>query len=890
MRRGQARPFIATSRLRRSLSLTTRTFSRSILDVSARFFLVLQVFIFASSSLWSADYEEARQLFRTGKYDEAMAVAQAEVDRGVWNELWPRLLLESQLMTGRYEEALLTYEKSITKFSNSLRLRMLGAEVYRWNNKSVQAKEQLAVIPELLQRMPWRYSGKDELVPLGQYFVTEGEDPKKVLELCFDQALKEDPKLVEAHVASARLALAKHDDQVASQSLKKALQLDDSDPEIFFLLAKSWSNSDAEKATEYLRKSIELNPVYIPSLLYQAESRIDAEDYATAELALKEVEKVNAKHPMLWALRAVIAHFEGRYKEEGEHRSKALSTWALNPEVDHVIGRMLSQHYRFRESVQYQRRALEMDPNFVPAQSQLAQDLLRLGETVDGWKVVDRVRTQDPYDVSIFNRKQLLSRLAKFDTLETEGFVVRMDAREAKIFGNEVLDLLRQARRTLTEKYAVELEEPIFVEIFPRQKEFAIRTFGMPGGEGFLGVCFGRLITANSPTALQVDSNWKSVLWHEYCHVITLQKSKNKMPRWLSEGISVYEERQRNATWGQSMDPTYREMILGEDLVPVSKLSGAFLSPKSPMHLQFAYYQSSMVVEYWVEKYGLDKLQRVLEDSSVGMPINESLARYSGGIEALDAEFETYIRELAKNLSPDVDFSKTDMPKDKDPEVLTKWIQSNPNNYWAIRTGAQMAFQTKQLDRAVELAQQWIKLYPNDTGEDGPYRMLALIHEQRGDTELEEAMLRKIAERTPDCTDTLLRLMEMERQRQNWDQALEWCQRLIEIQPMKIVLHETKAMAAENLHRHDSAAEALSALLELDPIDPAGIHFRNARALHAVQRPLEAKRQVLRALEESPRYTEALSLLLEIQAAIPNENPSEDSIDSSQEASKESGL
>ncbi|MFN9984038.1 MAG: hypothetical protein ACK52S_00670, partial [Pirellula sp.] len=109
------------------------------------------------------------------------------------------------------------------------------------------------------------------------------------------------------------------------------------------------------------------------------------------------------------------------------------------------------------------------------------------------------------------------------------------------VYKRQVVELLQNARQVLVPKYGATLQEPIFVEIFPRQQEFAIRTFGMPGGQGFLGVCFGRLITANSPSALQVDSNWKSVLWHEYCHVVTLQKTKNKMPRWLSEGISVYE-------------------------------------------------------------------------------------------------------------------------------------------------------------------------------------------------------------------------------------------------------------------------------------------------------------------------------------------------------------
>ena len=111
------------------------------------------------------------------------------------------------------------------------------------------------------------------------------------------------------------------------------------------------------------------------------------------------------------------------------------------------------------------------------------------------------------------------------------------------------------------------------MEIFPEQKDFAVRTFGMPGGEGFLGVCFGSVITANSPASQGGSpSNWKAVLWHEFCHVVTLHKTNNKMPRWLSEGISVYEERQADPAWGQSMNRRYREMILDGGLTPVSEL------------------------------------------------------------------------------------------------------------------------------------------------------------------------------------------------------------------------------------------------------------------------------------------------------------------------------
>ena len=115
---------------------------------------------------------------------------------------------------------------------------------------------------------------------------------------------------------------------------------------------------------------------------------------------------------------------------------------------------------------------------------------------------------------------------------------------------------MTRAKRDLCAKYDVQLKGPVIVEMFPKQEDFAIRTFGLPGGAGFLGVCFGTVITANSPASQGSSPTcWESTLWHEFCHVVTLNKTHNRMPRWLSEGISVYEERQANPTWGQDINP-----------------------------------------------------------------------------------------------------------------------------------------------------------------------------------------------------------------------------------------------------------------------------------------------------------------------------------------------
>jgi len=809
------------------------------------------------------ELEDVRAKMRQGQYEEAIEAAFIQVEKRVWNEAWPRLLIEGYLTQGKYSEALAVYERAIERFGDSLRLRLLGAQVYHFNNEPVKASRQLDDIEGMLQRSPWKYSNRNDLIPLGEFFLLRGEDPKQVLKICYDQAIQLNPKNAEAHVATARMALAKNDAQVAAQAIEQALRLEQNDPEIYYLASRAWSGSDSEKQSSYLKQSLQTNPKFIPSLLFAAESQMDSEQYGVAKELLDEVEAVNPKHPTMWALRAAMAHLLGDFEREGNARRHALEAWSLNPEVDHTIGKHLSLHYRFREGSAYQRRALAMDANYAPARAQLAQDLLRLGETDEGWGLVDGVRKSDPYDVSIFNLKQLQAKLERFATLEIPGFVIRMDAVEAKVYGGEVKQLLSQARETLVQKYGVQLEEPIFVEIFPRQQEFAIRTFGLPGGAGFLGVCFGRLITANSPAALRVDSSWQSVLWHEYCHVVTLQKTKNKMPRWLSEGISVYEERARDSAWGERLDPTYREMLLSDDLVPISRLSGSFLQPKSPLHLQFAYYTSSLAVEFWIERFELKGLQRLLDDLAVGMRPEEALKRLPGSLDALDQEFLEFARQKALAWNPETDFTK---PNPEELAALDDWLAEHPRSYWGWRERMAKRIAENRWDEALQAGQVLKELWPQDNSELGVYDALATIQRKLGNADGEREALGQLVEFAAAPRAGLLRLIEIDTQREDWPNVLRWSERLQGIAPLQSELQWSRSNAAEMVGEHRTAIAALEALSAMDPIDPSLVQFRLAKNLHAIGQQAEAKRCCLLALEESPRFREALELLVALQS------------------------
>ncbi|MCH5375128.1 MAG: hypothetical protein JJ992_14240, partial [Planctomycetes bacterium] len=623
--------------------------------------------------LRAADLAEAEAALNSGQYQRCRELATGAIEEAPWSENWRMLKIRSEMAMGAYADALDSLEQALTRHQTSLPLRLLGREVYLVNDRPEMAAAMLDQIDALIQRYPWRYSDAASRITVGRVLVLQGVDARQILELVYDRAKKADANLVEAYVASGDLALLKQDYAVAADEFARALRLSPDDADIHFRAAQAYADSDSEAASHALARALELNPQHVDSLLLEVDNRIDAERYDEAAELLDRIDGINPSHPIAWAYRAVIAHLAADGDGESCCRQMALCAWSTNPAVDHLIGRKLSQKYRFAEGAEYQRRALAMDANYLPAKLQLSQDLLRLGREEDGWRLAEVVHQRDGYNVLAYNLVTLQDTMDRFRTLKEGQFVVRMQADEAQIYGAEVLELLRSAHDHLCAKYEIAIDEPIVVEIFPEQKDFAIRTFGLPGGAGFLGVCFGNVITANSP-ASQGDSpsNWQSVLWHEFCHVVTLHKTANKMPRWLSEGISVYEERQANPTWGQSMTPRYREMILDGQLTPVSRLSGAFLNPPSPLHLQMAYYESSLVVEYLVGRYGMDLLKRLLVDLSVGMPINDSLQRYVGSLDALDDEFDAYARRLAEQLGAQLDWTRPD--KISDPASVAAFL------------------------------------------------------------------------------------------------------------------------------------------------------------------------------------------------------------------------
>ena len=299
-----------------------------------------------------------------------------------WNEPFRQLQIKAALARGKHAEAISALEDALRRFPASVGLHMLGYEAYRQSGRDQDATAALDAIERLFQGWPRRYATAPGLVTLGRYFLIRGLDAKKVLDQFYDPVTKQQPGFIDGHLATAELALDKEDFALAADTLRKAPKEAGDDPRYHYLLARALADGDRAGSEKALEAALKLNPRHTDSLLLRADLLIDGERYAEAEQVLKQVFEVDSAEPRAWAYRAVLAHLRSDNTAETARGPPALERWTSNPEVDHIIGRKVSQKYRFAEGAAAQRQALALDPSYMPAKIQLCQDLLRLGDEI----------------------------------------------------------------------------------------------------------------------------------------------------------------------------------------------------------------------------------------------------------------------------------------------------------------------------------------------------------------------------------------------------------------------------------------------------------------------------------------------------------------------------
>ena len=686
----------------------------------------------------------------------------------------------------------------------------------------------------------------------------------------FRRAAAVTPQDPAINTAWGELFLEKYNMQDAVRSFQSALNADPKWVPAHVGLARALVSENPSDAAEMARHAIDLDESSEAAHLLLAELALDERRYDDASLMTEQALSITANSFEARSFRAAIAYIEDRIDE---FEAEVTGVLALNPrygEIYRVTGAQAASHYRFDEAVALVRKALDLSPGSPLAQAELGMHLLRTGDEVGARENLDQSFEADPFNIITFNLLRMLDAVDEFETIRKGNLVVRLHPDEFPVMSDYVVSLASQALETIGGRYGVEVDGPILIEVFPRHDDFAVRNLGLPGMIGALGACFGRVVTMDSPRARPPGTfNWQATLWHEMAHVITLQMSRNRVPRWLTEGISVYEEGLAKAAWGRNMELTFAQALESGETLPLRQLNAGFTNPET---ISLAYYQASLLVEHLVDVYGDNMLHGMLRSYAEGLDTEAALEQVAGtDFDELQETFDVALEErfggLRRALRQPVSGALPEAGTHLD--MLNALATSYPASYAIQVTYGHALYSAGELDAAVDVLERALALVPLATGASSPRALLAeiAIKQGRRDRAMNElAGLLGYDHQDLESARQLAALAEGTGHREYQQVAYE---RIIEIDPFDVVPHAALGRLALDSGEIEKAVQEFRVALAAGPVDVVVAHCDLAESLILVGKMDEAKRHALAALEIAPSYERGQELLLRTVGEVP---------------------
>lgn len=484
---------------------------------------------------------------------------------------------------------------------------------------------------------------------------------------------------------------------------------------------------DFERTEEFLARALDHNPRCVEALVIRAVHALDDRRFLEAAERLDAALEINPNHKLALTHRAAAAYLLADAGAYERFRARALLGDAGWPEVDCALGEHLAAVYRFGDAVTFFRAALASDSSHVPSLHGLARSLVYVGEGGQAKATLQKAKELQPGFVNPW-RNNVLSAQAlletDYQTTKVQGFSVQLHRDDQQVLATYLLPVLVLAKEELGQKYGYQPEQDVVVESLHTWDDFSVRTTGFRGFTA-LGACFGKLITLVSPRDRDVrrqDFMWEATAWHEYAHVLTLGLSHHRVPRWLTEGFSVYEERQRDATWERGMDRELLNAYHNQDIPSVRLLNRLFRGPR----ILFGYYQGGLLVELIANKYGFGKALALLTAYGEDLELEAAFQKALGvSSRQIDEELLAFIhREKLRGMVVVPQYNDASVQR-----LLAQAQQDRKN----LAARVQLAWACVQRENPVDAGRWLAEVLRAEPAHAGAWLVRASLLRQRGE-------------------------------------------------------------------------------------------------------------------------------------------------------------
>jgi tetratricopeptide (TPR) repeat protein len=659
-------------------------------------------------------------------------------------------------------------------------------------------------------------------------------------------------RAVQPRIRWARLFLQTHQYNDAAELFREALKIFPSDPHAKLGLARVLAERFDGEAAPLLEEVLRDHEDLVEAHLLSAQLALESGQVDAAQKSLERAGDLAGKQKLppleIFAMRAAAEITRDR--DPAPWIKRALD---YNPRYGAVYEQLAHfeiMRRRYREATTLLRRAVEVQPDLWSARAELGSNLLRLGQIDEAREQLKAAYSGDPYSPTTVNSLRLLDRIDQFDVSSTpvavagDSYVVRLRLHrsESSVLEPYAIDLMQQGIATFTRRYGFKLQEPVTIELYPDHDDFAVRVAALPG-IGLLGVTFGYVVAMDSPSGrASGDFHWGSTLWHELAHVFTLEATDHRVPRWLSEGISVFEEWRTGPTPGVVVPPDVITALSEDKFLPVSDLDQGFIRPSYPNQIQVSYVQAGLICLFVEQRWGFERLSTLLH------------------------QFDRANVTTAAAVQATFKMAPADFDKEFDAFLQSRYgaVLAGMEEWQTQYAAARKAIQAEQWNDAIAPAKRAAELYPEHVGPGSPALLLARALDKLG--------------RRPEA----IAAVEAYRNAGGWDPAAlrelaRWLDEAGRGRDATAVLQSLNYADPLNPEQHVQLGERLltdnraedslrefRVLLALKDHDQAPALFGAARALHALGDRAASRRHVLDALAAAPHYKPAQEFLLKM--------------------------
>ena len=650
------------------------------------------------------------KLYRvTGNYEQALTLAQSTNHRVEAAEI--------SLYLGRYRQAKNLLLQAYAGQPDNIAVQFnLGYYYYLTGDKPQYVRYFSAIFDAY---DPEREYTAAQLVYIAQacrYYAMKSDEVdrsdtlKTIVQTILPRAIKQDKYCFAAYRQMAELFLEAFNTVDAKATIEEALKLNAQQPELIYCqgLFQMDRYDLRPKAMGTLSHALKVNPHLIEALDAATAISLSDEQYQKADDYLKKALVTNPNSLSSLSLLAALYYMQGRNVAYEQTCKKVLALNSKYGELYYTVGQLITHKRQFADSARLSRKAIELDPFLWHAYIALGANLMRLGKVEEAEKYFKRIQQEYNFHTQTHNMLLLLKKYREYKIYQTEHFTLRLHVSESEAIRPILTEVLENAYRTVTQRYGFQPKTPILYELFITHDDFSVRTIGLDS-LGASGACFGEVIVGVSPKTKKLGYfNWASVAWHEFAHVVTLQMTDYQIPRWFTEGLSEFTEKQRNPACERKLDMYLYSAYSAGQMHGIATFNVGFTRPKYPLEIAVCYYQAQLICTYINETFGFDKIIQMLllyrqekKDSEVfRIALGLSLDQF-------DKQFTAWLQKnvFAKiNVFPSIN-SKT-------LSDLRDLVEENPRDSDSCTKLAIGYLQRRQLTDAEIYAGQLLQLLP----------------------------------------------------------------------------------------------------------------------------------------------------------------------------------